>query len=754
MKKKTKDGRKNNYLKIITAFAAALIVIILTQDIFFTFVPLRQLEQKIYDTKLTRRGAENIKETAHVIILEITQDSYDQIPAPYNIWPWPRSIFAKLIENLNEAGAKAIAIDIKMSNQDQFSAANDSLLFYTIRKYKNVVVGGAVDIVGESQISSIDYGGSGGVVIKQNYNYDNIFFTADSSVGIVQVQNDYDGVFRRYRPFIYTSLTNERRIPSFGFAVLNKYFGLHSLNTAENEDEYFTLAGKKIPKFDESHMLINFYGPARTFPHIKLIDVLDDKDFNTTDEIEFDEKINTWDNDDYGILHTGVFKDKIVIIGSTMPEDKDIFPVAISKGERKGDNLIYGVELHANAVENVIRNDYIEIQPKYLRVIQIVLLALIAFFFTSFLKDKKIHRQYILEISNVILLIASIYFIYELSYYLFENYNVHVRVIGPSLALVLGYFSSTAFHFITERKQNTVIKGMFSHYVSGALVNELINNPDKLRLGGDKKELTILFCDMAGFTTFSENKDPEELVKYINEFLSEMTEIILEHKGTLDKYLGDAIMAFWGAPIEIENHELLACKTALLMQERIALLRDKWLRGDSSNKSSGQAGISIRIGINSGNVVVGNMGGKNRFDYTVMGDSVNLASRLEGANKQYGTGTMLSDSTYNAVKENVVVRELDTIRVKGKKLPTTVYELIGLAGEEQALSKLKNMEKYFEGLKNYKAKKFLEAKSCFEECIKILGDDAPSKVYIERCNVYIDNPPDDNWDGVFVMATK
>lgn len=178
---------------------------------FFTFVPIRQLEQKIYDSKFTRRGAENIRDNSHIIILEITQESYDQIPAPYNIWPWPRSIFARLIENLNEAGVKAIGIDIVMSNQDKFSEANDSLLFNTIKKYKNVVIGGAVDIVGESEVSNLNSGGSGGVVIKQNYNYNNIFFNADSSVGIVQVQNDYDGVFRRYRPYIYSSLTNEKK---------------------------------------------------------------------------------------------------------------------------------------------------------------------------------------------------------------------------------------------------------------------------------------------------------------------------------------------------------------------------------------------------------------------------------------------------------------------------------------------------------------------------------------------------------------
>lgn len=205
-----------------------------------------------------------------------------------------------------------------------------------------------------------------------------------------------------------------------------------------------------------------------------------------------------------------------------------------------------------------------------------------------------------------------------------------------------------------------MVKAMFSQYVSTSLVNELIANPDKLRLGGEEKSLTILFSDIAGFTSFSEGKTPEEVVTFINQFLDEMSESVLEFNGTLDKYLGDSVMAFWGAPVEIPDHAELACKCALDMKTRLEKLNEKWNTGD--------AAVKMRIGINTGDVIVGNVGGKKRFDYTVMGDNVNLASRLEGANKIYHTSIMISESTYNKIKSKFFTRELDIIKVKGKKI--------------------------------------------------------------------------------------
>jgi len=738
---KGSGNKLKDFLKrLIVVVSAALLTILLTQDYFFTIQPLKQLELKLIDQRFSERGIIDPGDSADVIIVEITQDSYDQIPQPYNKWPWPRSIFAHLIENLTEAGAKAIGIDINMAGPDQFSPKNDSLMREAIINSGKVVVAGKLDVELERMIEEEKTH-----IVKQNYNYNNIFYEADSSLGLVQPPPDYDGVFRRYIPYAKSNVTREL-IPSFGFALLNKYYGLKNKTTATRKEDCFQLGRKLIPQYDRHSVLVDFYGPSGTFPRIKLIDVLDDKDFETVDEIDYNIEINTWDDPVGGWLQSGKFKNKVVLIGSTMPEDRDLFPVSFARGIRKGDNLIYGVEFHANIIQNVISNDFLYKQSKWSEILSILLLTAFAFYLTSVIRKIKLKFGLLIELANVLLIMISIYLYYRVSAYLFINTYVVISVVGPSLALITGYFGSTAYHFIMERKQNVLIKGMFSQYVSKNVVNELIANPNKLRLGGEKKNLTILFSDIAGFTTFSEKKQPEELVSFINEFLSDMSEIIIKNEGTLDKYLGDAVMAFWGAPIEVKDHAHKACLSALQMQERLAQLRESWMIG-------GESPIYIRIGINTGDVIVGNIGGVKRFDYTVLGDNVNLASRLEGANKEYATNIMINDSTYQLVKDNFLARELDIIRVKGKTESTKVYELISTVGDKKAEEAIEQMDTYFQGLELYRLKSFDAAHDYFKRCYEKLGD-FPSKVYMNRCQLYLANPPANDWDGVFELKTK
>lgn len=242
-------------------------------------------------------------------------------------------------------------------------------------------------------------------------------------------------------------------------------------------------------------------------------------------------------------------------------------------------------------------------------------------------------------------------------------------------------------------------------------------------------------------------KTGEELINFLNEYLSEMTKVVFETKGTLDKYVGDAVMAFWGAPISFSNHAEMACRAALQMQRKIRELQEKW-------KQEGQPLIESRMGINTGDMVVGNVGGSQKFDYTVMGDNVNLASRLEGANKAYGTHIMISESTYEEVKNLFITRELDAIVVKGRTKPVIVYELI--AEKEETLSKEKEetLEIFKSGITAYKERNFSKAIEYFTLALNVNPTDGPSKVYLERCQFYLENPPDENWDGVFVMKTK
>jgi adenylate cyclase len=303
------------------------------------------------------------------------------------------------------------------------------------------------------------------------------------------------------------------------------------------------------------------------------------------------------------------------------------------------------------------------------------------------------------------------------------------------------------YHFVGERKQRMLIKTMFSTYVNPSVVEELILNPEKLKLGGERKELTVLFSDIEGFTTISEGMSPEQLVGLLNEYLSAMTEIIFRNDGTLDKYEGDAIMAFWGAPIPQTDHALCACLSALQMSEKLASIRSVW-------KQQGKPALNMRIGINTGEMVVGNLGGMGKFDYTVIGDSVNLASRLEGANKQYKTGIMVSERTYELVKDKILGRELDLIAVKGRSAPLKIFELLQLraAGMDGTLKEF--LSTYGEGFLLYRERRWDEAKKMFEQALRLKSDDYPSRLYIERATHYSVNPPPDDWDGAFVMLTK
>jgi adenylate cyclase len=310
-----------------------------------------------------------------------------------------------------------------------------------------------------------------------------------------------------------------------------------------------------------------------------------------------------------------------------------------------------------------------------------------------------------------------------------------------------GYVSSTVYHFVAERKQRMLIKTMFSTYVNPSVVDELITNPDKLKLGGERRELSVLFSDIEGFTSISEQLESQELVSLLNEYLSAMTEIVLTNDGTLDKFEGDAVVAFWGAPIPQEDHAMRACRCALQMQDALIEIRRVW---QADNKPC----INVRIGINTGEMVVGNMGGARKFDYTVIGDSVNLASRLEGANKQYHTGILVSERTYEFVKDQILGRELDLIVVKGRSAPLRIFELLRLNNGTIEQSMTEFLSFYKDALGLYRERRWDEARGAFEQALRCKPDDYPSRLYIERSAHYAMNPPPQAWDGVFVMQTK
>jgi adenylate cyclase len=282
--------------------------------------------------------------------------------------------------------------------------------------------------------------------------------------------------------------------------------------------------------------------------------------------------------------------------------------------------------------------------------------------------------------------------------------------------------------------------------MSDLLVQDLLKHPEKLRLGGEKRVLTVFFSDLAGFTSMSEKLTPEEVVTMLNRYLTAMTDIILASGGIIDKYEGDAIMAFWGAPLPQEDHAARACLAALDNQARLAELREEFIR-------TGLPPVHARIGINTGEMIIGNLGSIQRFDFTVIGDSVNLASRLEGAGKEYGTAILISEETYRQAQPQVEVRELDLLQVKGKHLPVRIYELVAKKGGLDADRK-RVCGLFAEGLDLYRKQDWGEAVRRFQQVLELIPEDGPSKTFIRRCQSYRENPPEPGWDGVYRLTTK
>jgi adenylate cyclase len=430
-------------------------------------------------------------------------------------------------------------------------------------------------------------------------------------------------------------------------------------------------------------------------------------------------------------LKPEAFKDKLVLIGPTATGIGDM-PVTPFQ-----QMAFPGVEVHANFIDNLLSNRFLRrgLRENLIDIAFILLFSLGAGILFSVITPVR---------ATIFLLVVLAGF-HGLAYYLFATYRIWIADFLPSAALGLNYAGIISYRFFFEEREKRKMRGAFSQYVPPGLINQIMLRPELLRLGGEEKELTALFSDIRGFTAMSEGLSPTALVDVLNEYLSEMTDVIFKHWGTLDKYIGDAIMAFWGAPYPQDDHALRACRAALEMQQALIRLQDRW-------QQEGRPHIEIGVGINTGAMVVGNMGSKTRFNFTIMGDNVNLASRLEGTNKEFGTRLIISDSTCQAVRHELLVRELDLIRVKGKVKPVKIFQLVGTLAESDPHRD--RLDRFGRGLQAYREGAWAAAAKIFEDLTGDYPQDGPSHVFVKRCHDLLLHPPKGIWDGVYVMKTK
>ncbi|MFP4303139.1 MAG: CHASE2 domain-containing protein [Spirochaetaceae bacterium] len=420
-----------------------------------------------------------------------------------------------------------------------------------------------------------------------------------------------------------------------------------------------------------------------------------------------------------------------VIIGFTGTGTTDI-------GVNPFEKEYMNVGTHAAIVNTILTEDFIDDTPWWYSGLVAAILGLAV---ALIIQKRSPQMSLIVGLVVILLTVGG-------SYLFFATAHTYFRVLPPTLTVLVTAVAISLLKFLAIGKEKNFIRNAFSHYLSNEVINEILTDPQMLALGGQKKELTALFTDVKGFSSISEKLDPHDLVKLLNRYLSEMSDIILQLKGTIDKYEGDAIICFFGAPLNFEDHPSKACLSAIRMKKMERYLNDHFLEEQISPSA-----LYTRIGINTGEMIVGNMGTQNRMDYTIMGHSVNLAARLEGVNKQYGTWILMSQATYEQTDDKFEVRQLDRVRVVGVSEPVRLYELLDEKGTlDQETRNL--CEGYTEAHGLFEERNWEEAQKRFSELAAMYPEDGPVKYYLERCKSFMKKPPAEDWDGVFNLTRK
>lgn len=520
-----------------------------------------------------------------------------------------------------------------------------------------------------------------------------------------QIQ-DSDGAIRWYPAIIQYG---DAFMPSLGMMAAAKYLDADPILQANQigEVDSLFLGDSAVPLAADGRGLLNYYGAEEAFNTVSFVDVVKKR------------------------VDPAMLKGKIALIGPTAVGIYDLRNTPF-------DPALPGVQIHATAIANTLDGSWLT-KPSSIMIVDLLSIGAIGLLMGVLGSLSSLFSGVIIAVITAGYLWFSQWMMVENGIWLTTTYQL-LEIIGGFLVILI-------IKYMSEERKRKQIKGAFQFYLNPQVVEEVLKDPSKLKLGGEKRELSILFSDVRGFTTISEALSPEELSNLLNEYLTPMTDIVFKYEGTLDKYIGDALMAIFGAPLRYPDngHAWRACHVALDMIDKLHELQPAW-------RARGLPEVDVGIGVNSGEVSVGNMGSTQRFDYTVMGDAVNLASRVEGINKNYKTNIVITEFTLREAAHKVYVRELDAVKVKGKDRPVTIYELLG---KEPIPELIKPMDLFAVGLAEYRARKFHEAIKTFNEVMRLRGGhDGPSEIFIGRCDDLLLDMPPEGWDGVYTMKTK
>lgn len=642
-------------------------------------------------------------EEGSVAIVYVDEATLAKVQARRMSWPWQRAVWASVLEELEAAGAGPVVFDIIFSEPSVYSYArdfdDDATFAAAIREHGDVYfvelfsrdpLGAparvrelAPPVELEDPALAALFPEARGIKSPTL----EPFLAGARGIGNVQHAPDPDGVYRRIHPFVRFE---GRLYPQIAVAVAAAGRPIRLAR-----DRALVVGDRRVRLEADGTLLLRYSG-AVLRAHEGALEALDVAEGTAAARA----------------------KGKVVYVGYAAAGLYDLKP-----------NPLLGrspaVLVHVAATENLLSGRALRTWSSPL-----VFLGLGALVGGGVAASRRVWQQALFTAAAGGAWLA-------LAVWVAFPRDLVLDLVGPEIAVVAAFAGGTLVNYVAEGRQRRQIKEAFQHYLAPPVIEALLRDPSRLRLGGERRELTIFFSDLAGFTTLSEKLDPEALVRLINQYLTRMTKIVIEHGGTHDKYIGDALMCFFNAPLDIPDHAVRACLVAIEQQREIARLS--------------LPGVHARMGINTGTVVVGNMGSEQIMDYTVMGDAVNLASRLEGANKAFGTLMMAGERTYELAKDAIDFRELGGLRVKGKMRPVRVYEILGKKGETPG-EKLDVARRFENALRTYERRDFAGAAEIFR-ALAAAGD-PPAKVYLEECEKFAAAPPPPEWDGVIALAVK
>ena len=737
------------------------------------FVFLKSIEESSLDLRFEMRGTRPHDD--RIVIVGIDEKTLQKIGS----FPLPRKSYATLVNQLNAGGARVIAFDatfpvpesnsatealdklrtdvaaiappavLHQMNELEAASDQDALFASAMENGRNVVLGHlfldpqraqSADPKSAEEYFNIIWAHSFPAIfpvnVKKGQKPDmanwwsendgtvaagveaNIakLATAAASYGFIDIHPDADGTLRH--GLLIVRYKDQDYFPALGFQVVRIYENIPDQNIAAyispNGLDRIELGGHTIHHVRDGSALINYTGPYHTYKQYSMWDVMNG-------------------------LPPDTFRDKIVLVGGTAVGIGDIRTIPY----QAQDEPYMGVEVHANIIDNLLHSEekgrgFLQ-RGAHEEMCDIGFILLFGVVF-GFLFSR------ITPLYSTVLVIITLLAFGWFVYFSFADKVQWLSFVIPAATLAANYAGITSVRMVREESEKRKIRKTFSQYLSPGVIELIEKDPEKyIRTGGEMKELSILFSDIRGFTTISETLTPDELVKLLNEYFGQMTEIVFATNGTLDKYIGDAIMAFWGSPYPQEDHAFRSCSCALQMVKGLATLNEKL-------QAASRQPIGIGIGLNTGLVNVGNMGSERRLSWTVMGDNVNLASRLEGITKQYHVQLIISEATYRHVASQFVCRELDKIRVKGKTHPVNIYELMDVAENRSTYESL--LSQFDAAMTAYRAQNWNEAANLFAEILTTFPDDGPTQVFLERAVEFSENAPEGEWDGVYVMKTK